>query len=85
MGLTAPWTGLNPQFILSLSLSQIVPDCNWCNGVLTIKHLLVECPNLTRFRDKWGIPDSMARILGENVDLNNLTHFLKEIGIYHKI
>ena len=68
-----------------MSNPQVVPDCNWCNGILTIKHILVDCPGLVGFRNKWQIPESMMQILGDNVDLPSLVSFLKDIGIFYKI
>ena len=68
-----------------MSNPQVAPNCSWCNGVLTVRHLLVDCPGLIRFRNKWQIPDSLVSILGTDVNLPNLISFLKEIDIFYKL
>ena len=62
-----------------------VPRCSNCPNTLTVKHILLDCPVLTPLRRKWGLPDTLTKILGEEVDLPSLINYIKEAGYYYDI
>ena len=68
-----------------LSTPQIPPVCDKCQALLSVKHILIECPDLTPYRVKWDFPGSLVELLDENVNIFNLTSFLKKIDLYYKI
>ena len=62
------------------------PVCDHCGGILSVEHILVLCPSHDAVRRKHGLfRKQLPQILGDEVDLNNLAKFLKEIGYYSKI
>ena len=63
----------------------IHPICNRCQEILTVKHILEECTGLNQLRIKWNIPNSVSELLGENVNIDNLTSFLRESNFYYEI
>ena len=62
-----------------------VPRCSNCPHIVTVKHILLDCTVLTPLRRKWGLPDTLSKILGEEVDLPSLINYIKEAGYYYDI
>ena len=59
------------------------PVCAHCDSFLTVEHILVHC---TRYVDECcqyrldGMP--ISEVLGDNVNIDNVTVFLKSVGFY---
>ena len=63
------------------------PFCIFCdddNEIMTVRHILINCPDLRYVRQRYYIAPSM-RYLFENVPLPQIIDFLREIGIFKKI
>lgn len=61
------------------------PICG-CGGILSIKHILLECRLYTLLRDKWKIEKSMVNILNDNEDnILRCLNFFKDAKIYVKL
>ena len=68
------------------------PMCRWCEvELLSIQHMLVECPNLENVRRnilKSALGErevSMRNLVGEDGVIGSVIAFLREIGIYEEI
>ena len=63
------------------------PVCDSCRGVvLTVEHILVECPKYRPQRIKFGLQgQSLKILLGDSLDVELLMEFLKEINIFYEI
>ena len=60
------------------------PVCVACHVVTRVKHILVECADLTKIRDDFFLEKSLFSLF-QNVSPERLSEFLKEIGIFKKI
>ena len=60
------------------------PQCIPCNAPLTIKHILVDCVDLTPIRQRFFDVDSLATLF-DTVKFESVFDFLKEIHLYKKI
>ena len=58
--------------------------CVACDEVLSVKHILLHCADLTEIRHKHFTSDSMKRLF-RDVPPDVIFNFLKEINIYHLI
>ena len=63
----------------------VAPICHLCQDLLSIKHIIVECPNLAHSRIKWKIPNNIKAALGDEVVLEKVISFLKENNFYYDI
>jgi len=66
------------------------PVCSLCGSdIMTVKHLMIECQQLRRLRNKYfgtsARTVNMKELLGDNIDINSLLKFLKEAGLYEII
>ena len=68
------------------------PFCDDCLVLLTVRHIVVECPTFLDEREKYFSDTkdsdgnySLARILGCNCNVHNLFSFIRDIGILSKI
>ena len=67
------------------------PYCDDCIVPLTVYHLLVECPSLRDLRRRflsWGLVGNeyvLAKVLGEDCEIEKLGSFLKGAEILHEI
>ena len=62
------------------------PHCQWCNCVLTVKHVLVDCGQFTaqrRCNNLAGKP--IEEILGLDADVQAIAKFLKAIHLFYDI
>ena len=75
-------TYLTHNFILEGSNA---PECACCDSLLTIEHILVHCPRYRNERNNHVKGRNITDILGEEVDVNGIIEFLKEIGIFNKV
>ena len=60
------------------------PQCVPCNAPLTIKHILVDCVDLTPTRQRFFDVDSLTTLF-DTVKVESIFDFLKEIHLYKKI
>jgi ribonuclease HI len=69
-----------------LLLRELSPTCNSCNVVMTVKHILIECPNFQNARLKHfnNISIVLSDLLSSTPHCN-LSWFLKDIGFYPHI
>ena len=58
-------------------------DCN--NQILTVKHFLLECPKHRTDRERYKLPDSMNKLLGESCPVERLFEFLDFMGLREEI
>ena len=62
------------------------PVCDQCRVTLTVEHILVECPNFNPERRVNGLEGKSLKILlGEDVDIDSLMSFLKDIHIFYEV
>uniref|UniRef100_A0A1B0CYZ6 Uncharacterized protein n=1 Tax=Phlebotomus papatasi TaxID=29031 RepID=A0A1B0CYZ6_PHLPP len=62
------------------------PICEHCNNDLSIKHLLLECPNYAELRRKHGIEGNIKEMLkNEESKIKKVILFIKESKIYEKL
>ena len=67
-----------------------LPYCDNCIVPLTIKHILIECPDYAELRQRlFGINPNLNKILGEpingNFNINSIITFLNDINLLHEI
>ena len=72
-------TRLTQSYLLS---AEDQPSCTLCHAPLTVKHILVECPNLQNTRNKY-FSVSCLRDLFESVDSRVIIDFIKDTNFYH--
>jgi len=72
-----------------LMSSEPVPPCELCqNETMSVKHLLIECPNLNYLRTKYldrHSPLELKNLLGDCQISNDFILFLKESEIYNRV
>ena len=67
--------------------NEVPPNCETCNTLLTIKHILIDCNKYNNIRNKLNICSNSLQTILKN-DLNNfknIIQFVKEIKLYNKI
>ena len=73
------------SFLMKSEEERQVPSCATCRVVLSIKHILVECPNFSPQRRLHTLQGrSLSELLGDQCDILNLMSFLRSIDFYHK-
>ena len=60
------------------------PECVACQEPYTVKHILIDCIDLTLIRQRHFQADSMDQLFN-TVCYDNIISFLKEINLYHKL
>ena len=60
------------------------PECIPCDSKYTIKHVLLDCIDLTDIRKKYFSHNNMFD-LSDNTPSDDIVNFLKEISLYNKI
>ena len=60
------------------------PVCVACNTALTIKHLLIECADLSEVRGKYFEQKSLYSLF-RNVSSEIIFDFWREIGVFYQI
>ena len=62
------------------------PHCTHCNAVLSIRHVLLDCPGYVHLRQRYNIPNDMASVLGHNSDVvHRVFMLIRETGIMRYI
>ena len=62
------------------------PECEHCNVPLTVEHILVFCKLYEDERRVYELHGKgIGTILGDDVDIENLINFLKDIELYFKL
>ena len=62
------------------------PHCTNCNAVLSIRHVLLDCPGYDHLRQRYNIPNDMASVLGDNsAVLHRVFMYMRETGIMSSI
>ena len=74
-------TNFTHSFILSRNEA---PWCIFCDCLITVKHILMECSDLIEIRNKYYVVESL-KALFSNVSPVKIINFLKEINVYNKI
>ena len=60
------------------------PTCTKCDAVLTVKHILLDCPALRDVRLKYFTAPSLKDIF-ESVDNRIIIDFIKDAHFYHQL
>ena len=60
------------------------PACVACKAVITVKHILIECADLVKIRNKYFKERSLYSLFW-NVTPEVIFAFLREIGVFYKI
>ena len=61
-----------------------VPTCDHCDHLLSVEHILVHCPNYLQQRRKHRLSNkTIKEILDDEVDIDNLILFLKDIDLFY--
>ncbi|KAH0820358.1 hypothetical protein GEV33_002433 [Tenebrio molitor] len=71
-------TGLTHKHLLERSNT---PTCSRCNTPTTVKHILLDCPNLHHHREKNQIANNMTTIL--NTEPEHVIQYMRDCEIYH--
>ena len=58
--------------------------CASCDAILTVKRILLDCPNIQDVRRKYFIASSLKDIF-DNVDNKNIIDFIKDSHFYHQL
>ena len=74
-------TRLTHSFILKQELQ---PQCLTCQTTCTVKHIFIECRAFAVIRKRFFKVNSLSDVF-ENVKINDVLSFLREIGLYEKI
>ena len=59
------------------------PECIYCACRLTVKHILIECPDFELSRQKYFISNTLPELFEKTPEANIMT-YLKEIGLYSR-
>ena len=83
-------TRLTHGYLMDSSAPQTPPICEYCNdSVLTVKHILIQCPNLANHRRRITPIQSRSvtlnDVLGEFVNLREVINFLSILEIKDEI
>ena len=60
------------------------PECVGCQCPLTVKHILIECADFLQTREKYYDVQNMKELF-EEVCVENIFEYLREIGLFPKI
>ena len=82
---------LTHGYLMENNGPQIPPICGFCNdAILTVKHLLIECPNLNQERRRIDVcrrnnTVTMAMLLGDSGPVRDVLKMLQRIGLYNRM
>ena len=79
-------TNCTHRYLMAVGAERQVPRCSTCQVDLTVKHILVQCPNFDRERRANFLSNmSLEEILNENAPVEHIIKFLKDVNIYYEI
>ena len=79
-------TFLTHKFLKASGAERQAPLCSTCHEVLTVKHILIECPRFTNYRrTNLLIGLSFNDLLGEDSPIERICKFLREINLFYDI
>lgn len=62
------------------------PYCYECQTLVTIKHIISECPHYEEHRERYNVSRNFKQALRDtNENITNVMNFLKDSGLYNKI
>ena len=61
-----------------------LPFCIVCNQHFTVKHILIDCIDFLQTRNKYYRANDLPQLF-QDVPVDNILSFLKEINIFNKI
>ena len=59
------------------------PQCVACQCPLMVKHILIECADFLQIREKYQVHD--MKQLFEEINVENIFEYLREIRFFHRI
>ena len=75
-------TYLTHKFLLQ---GDYPPMCNVCNNSLTVEHILLDCSKYVNERRQYSILGPIEALLDDDVNVENVMEFLKDINIFYDI
>ena len=73
------------SYLLKSGVERHIPLCSTCYVNLTVKHILIECPNFNNQRRANSVQGrSLSELLGDLCNVDYLMKFLKNIDFYFK-
>ena len=79
-------TFLTHRYLLTTGGERQVPQCSTCNTAITVKHILVECPQYVVQRHRFGLNGKpLSDLLGVDAPVEELFKFLKNINLFYEI
>ena len=60
--------------------------CAHCDNFLTVEHILVHCTRYFDERRRYRLDGmTISEVLGDNINIDNVSRFFKSVGFYDKI
>jgi ribonuclease HI len=59
------------------------PQCDSCHSALSVRHVLIDCPNLAAARKKFFNVNSLGELFS-HFPCFNILNFLREVGLYQR-
>ena len=73
-------------YLVMSGVGRQVPRCSTCHVDLTVVHILVQCPNFENERRACSLANkTLAAILGEHAQSEQIMKFLKDINIFYEL
>jgi len=60
------------------------PECTFCKSLLTVQHILLDCPDYKLIRAKHFQANSLYELFNKEHP-NNIINFLKEVKVYNNL
>ena len=60
------------------------PFCIACNQFITVKHILIDCVDFLQIRNKYFQANDLTQLF-QDVSIDNILSFLKDINLFNKI
>ena len=61
------------------------PNCTMCSEPLTVKHVLIACPQYANTKTELIFPNELRTLLGPICPIEMLVAFLQKTNLYDKI
>lgn len=59
------------------------PMCVYCNSVLTVRHILIDCPSHTDHRRLCSVPNEPSIALNDPSNSDKIVKYMKMLNMYH--